>query len=145
MVLRGCGTTRQWYFNNWFSAARKGRNVRDNECERFGGMMGSRGGAQKIPTNRPKHLHPARAVTAASFQQYAACQSRIQRQWTSSTTSSVLTICSTRCLGDGLCHCYLLFHLEAPACSALLCSASTLPKPDVLTCCLGHTLTLLNE
>lgn len=51
--------------------------------------MGSRGRAQKIPTNRPKHLHPARAVTAASFQQYAACQSRIQRQWTSSTTSSV--------------------------------------------------------
>lgn len=32
----------------------------------------------------------------------------------------------------------ILEHLA----SCLLCSASTLPEPDVLTCCLEHTLTL---
>lgn len=51
--------------------------------------MGGHVGAKKIPTNRQKQLHAARAVATRDLFNNAACQSRIQHQWTCSTTSSV--------------------------------------------------------
>lgn len=104
--------------------------------------MGGHVGAKKIPTNRQKQLHAARAVATRDLFNNAACQSRIQHQWTARPRQS-LAICSTMRLGlMPLLSSFPYWSTLLPVCSALLCSASTLPEPDVLTCCLEHTLTL---
>lgn len=88
-------------------------------------MMGSHEGAKKNSDKSTETL-----VAARDLFNNAACQSRIQHQWTCSTTSSVP--------GDLLdnaprAHAIVNFPsiLEHLA-SCLLCSASTLPEPECL-------------